>query len=652
MPPNQSEKEDPHAKEAHRLEDMDKRLYRRDLASRKVKRFDILHPRKFSVKHEWDNVKEQPGKVEEKISKIASHPSAFKKFFKYTILFAMFAIVFAVATFFWGGNTVSNGNITINVLGNSFAAGGEEIPLQIDVTNKNPTNLELADLFVEYDKGGDVSSGSGHVRDINSLGTIPAGKKITKNIFVTLYGEEASVKSVDLTLQYRISGSNAIFVKKTSFPVTISSAPLALSVEAPKTMSPNQGLSYKIKIKSNSKNTVSAVLLRVDYPTGFKFDKATPSATSFNNVWYLGDFAAGEERTVTFSGTIYGQDGEDRAFHINVGAKSDKDATKIGITYNALTQVISLVKPFIDATLSINGSKDEIVPVSGAGTVLVSIKWVNNLPTQVTDAVVTVAITGNAIDNSTIASEKGFYDSNTQTITWDRTTTPELGIIQPSDSGNLDFSFHTARLWSAGQNVVNSPAIKFLVGIKGKQSDAGGAVTSVTNFQQKTAVVSSDLGFSSDAFYKDGPFSNSGPIPPKAGQPTTYTVTWVVTNSSNPLSGAIASATLPTYVDWVGTTSPSNEKIQYDDTTKTVRWMIGQVTPGTGLSGNSRSASFQIRLNPSDSQVGSTPKLVLETTATAVDTYTGEKLSTTRGPISTFLGNDSGFMPGGQIVTQ
>ena len=632
-------------KQPHNLEDLDKRLYQRSLSGKKPIRFDSLHPRLLSVKKEWES--KLPKKDE--IVKAASHPSFFKKFFYFGLGFAGLALLFAVITFFTGGNTVSNNNIDINILGNSFTAGGEELPLQVEIVNKNPTGLELADLFVEYDKGGDASSGAGHVRTLNSLGSIGAGKTLAKNIFVTLYGEEASVKNVDFTLQYRIHGSNAIFVKKQSFPVTISSAPVILSVSAPASVSPNQPLTFTIKTKSNSKNTLSSMLLRVEYPSGFKFEKASQNPSAFNNVWDLGDLAAGAEREITVTGTVYGQDGEDRAFHIYTGAVSATDKTKIGVTYNSMLHMVSLVKPFISARLAINGSTNDQVPVPSSGTVHVTINWANNLPTRVTDAQITVALSGNALNANSIIAQRGFYDSSKQSIVWNKTTDPDLATIEPSDSGVEDFSFSVNPLWSAGQSLVK-PQVKFSVSIKGKQPDVGGNVSEVSNFEEKTAIVSSDLGFSANAFYTSGPFSNTGPIPPQANQPTTYTITWTATNSANALSDGLALATLPSYVDFVGTKSPQSEALEYDATTRTIRWKIGSIAAGAGIGGQGRSVSFQVRLTPSTSQINSTPKLVLDTTVTARDTFTSELLSVNKAPVSTRLDNDSGFPAGGEIV--
>lgn len=632
--------------EPHNLDDVNARLYRRDLVGRVIRRIDSLHQNPVPVKKEWeeDMSKSKPGKIK-------VHHSFFKKFFYFSLGFAVLAALFAVGMFFTGGNSVSNANIEINILGNSFTAGGEELPLQVEVSNKNASALELSDLFIEYDKGGDAVSGAGHVRDLNSLGTIPAGGTSTKNFFVTLFGEQGSTKNIDFTLQYRLHGSNAIFVKKATFVVTINSAPVSLSVDGPKSVTPNQKLTFTVKTVSNSKNTLSGMLLHVKYPTGFNFEKSVPEATASNNVWNLGDLAPGAERDVVITGTVYGQDGEDRAFHVYTGAMSADDNTKIGVTYNSLLQTIALVKPFLAAHLSINGSTADITPVGSAGNVSVAVTYANNLPTRITDASVVVQLSGNALDGKTVDAQKGFYNSLDKTITWNKTSVSELASIEPADQGILQFSFKVLPLWSSGGTIAK-PSVKVSVSIKGKQPDQGGAVSEVTDFEEKTAVINSDLGFSADASYGTGPFSNTGPIPPKANQPTTYTITWTVTNSANALTDGIVTALLPTYVDWVGTISPAGEAIEYDATTSTIRWKMGTVPAGSGTSGPARKVSFQVRLNPSSTQVGSVPKLVLDATVSAKDTFTGSSLTTSRGAVSTQLRNEPGFPPNGQTVVQ
>lgn len=633
----------------HRLDDEESRLYKPSLVGHKEKRFDTLFPKKISISKDWPGAKTGSDALNS-AKKIASHPTFFKKFFIIAVIFAAVAIGISAFTFFTGGNTVSNENIAIIIGGNSFTPGGEELPLQVEVTNKNPTDLELADLYVAYDKGGDSAGGAQQVNELNPIGTILAGKTVKKNVYVTLYGGEGTTQNVDFTFQYHIHGSNAIFVKKTTFAVTISSAPIALSVDIPKNVTPNQNLSFTVHVQSNAKATVSNVLLHVDYPNGFKFAFANPTPKAFNNVWDLGNLDPGQRQDIVVNGVVYGQDGDDRAFHVSVGSASASDNTVIGLTYNSLAQVVSLVKPFISASLAINGSTADTVAVPSASNVAVVVNWSNNLPTLVTDAQIVVSLSGNAYDPTKISAGGGFYDSTKNTITWDKTNDNSLATIQPSDHGTVSFSFNAPSLIS-GSGILTSPVVNMSVSISGKQPDIGGAVSQVTNFESKKAVISSDLGFSVDAFHNSGTFTNTGPVPPKAGQQTTYTIVWTITNSANTLSGAKATAILPTYVEWMDSFYPTNDGLSYDDSTRTVTWDMGQVVSGTGFTGASRTMSFQVRLNPSISQIGSILKLLLDTNVSARDTFTGESLTTSKSAVSTNLQNDQNFPKDGGIVT-
>jgi len=68
---------------------------------------------------------------------------------------------------------------------------------------------------------------------------------------------------------------------------------------------------------------------------------------------------------------------------------------------------------------------------------------------------------------------------------------------------------------------------------------------------------------------------NTGPVPPKVEQPTTYTVVWTVDNTSSAVGNAKVTATLPPHVKWLNETSPSGESVSYDQNSGLVTWEIG-----------------------------------------------------------------------------
>jgi hypothetical protein len=191
-----------------------------------------------------------------------------------------------------------------------------------------------------------------------------------------------------------------------------------------------------------------------------------------------------------------------------------------------------------------------------------------------------------------------------------------------------------------------------VVTVTGKRLTESGLSQDITSTVTKVVKVASSLGLSSRALYYSGVFNNAGPIPPKVDSETNYTIVWSLTNGSNPLSNVKVTATLPSYMKWVNNSSPASEKITYNPIGGTIVWDVGDLKSDTGFSNSPREISFQIAITPSASQVGTTPTLISETTATGDDNFAGQSVqSGTVKPLTTDLTTDIGFLPGqGKVV--
>ena len=578
--------------------------------------------------------------------------SLFKKFFIFAIGFFALALLYAGYMIFFGGNTVSNNNINIAVLGNAFTAGGEELPLQIEITNKNNSDLLLADLVVEYPKNssGDLTKDTEKIR--NSIGTISAGEIRSENVKVVIFGEQGSVRPVKISLEYRIKDSNSIFVKETMYEVSISSAPINLSVEAPAEASPGQDITLKVKTTLNATKEASNILMRVDYPIGFEFTSATPAPTFGNNVWSLGDLAPGVENNISIVGKMTDVfDGEEKIFHIFSGSQDSSDKSSIGIVFNSLSQTVLIQKPFIEAKLFVNNvyqsqyAIDSRTPISG------QIRWVNNLNTKINDLEIKAKITGNSVNKKSVNVESGFYDSSSDTITWDKNSSYNFSEVNPGDSGTVSFSLSTFPLFSSIGGIVSDPSVFIDVSIDGKQPLEGNASQQLTNSESKIIRVISDVGLAVKALYYSGPFTNSGPIPPKVDQETTYTIVWAISNTSNNVSNVQVKSSLPAWVRFIGNPSPSSEDLTFNSATKELIWNVGSISRGSGiLQDNGREVSFQIALKPSLSQLGNSPILVNDTTLTGHDDFANADVEVDKNSLDTKLSNDASFPPTGSIV--
>jgi hypothetical protein len=553
--------------------------------------------------------------------------------------------------FFGNSNSVSNDNINISVQSNAFTAGGEDYPLLVEIANKNNSPLELVDLVIDYPKSSEDTSAqdSNHVRI--SLGTIPAGGVKDENVKLVLFGEQGSTNQINISIEYRVEGSNSIFVKSAIYNVSINSTPMDLSVDAPTQVISNQDMKFNVKATLNSTKTMSQVLLKVDYPIGFQFESATPAPSIGNNIWNLGDVAPGSERDISIDGKMVGVfDGDQKVFHVSAGTQSDTDASTIGTLFNSMDYSMMIEKPSIDASLMINGVSQTNYTIDAKTPINAQIHWVNNLNTSISNLKITAKISGDAVDPNTISTAQGFYDSSQNLITWDDNAESSFVQVNPGDSGDLSFSLSSLPLFSATGGIISSPTINIDVSVTGEQAQNGGATTELSNEELSAINLTSDLGLSTEALYYSGPFTNTGPIPPKVGQNTTYTVVWTLSNTANNISNAEVESSLPLWMQFVGPFSPTTEDLTYNSTTKEILWNVGSVPAGTGITEASRSVSFQVKLNPSLSQVGTDPVIINNTALTGHDDFANVDLTVNKGSLDTRLLNDTNFPENGDTV--
>jgi hypothetical protein len=608
----------------NRIEDIKRSLYNPKDKSMSHTREVLLNTVEHNAPIDWkDDIPKSNNKDMIKKTKM----SPFKKFFVISLILFLIAIGFAFYKFLGNDLSVSGENIEIQVIGNSFTKGGENLPLQIEIDNKNKANLEFANLIVEYPKGAEDN-----VTDVvriprDSIGTIKSGEKIIRNIDVKLFGVEKSIRNIKISLEYHPEGSNAIFTKDKYYPVTISLAPLSLSIDSPTSVISNQLLSIKVKASLNTSLSEGNPVLQVSYPNNFVFESASPVPLIGNSIWSLSSLSLTDPVTLDIKGRIVGQEGEDQVFHAYAGTTSETDQSKVNVIYSSILQKIEITKPFLSARILVN-DKDQIDnSVLGGSVVNVSINWMNNLSTLVTDGQIIVNLDGNVFDESTIKTSNGFYDSANNQITWDRNLVPQLSEINPGENGNLSFSFIPKS--SVGSlNAVKDPQVRIKVSIRGRQPQLGYTFNDINNFSEKIVKVFSDLQIAQSGSYL------SGNNPPKAETETKYTINWTLSNSSNNITEAEARAIIPIYVNWVGLSSLEKENIKYNEITREVIWDIGQVLPNTGMEVN-REASFILSIKPSLSQVGSVPQLIKEVSLSGKDSFTGTILRSKKGAVST-----------------
>jgi hypothetical protein len=621
------------------IEEMRKRLYVRGKGYDSKKRRQ-LNPIDYGVKSGWSDQNARPAPKEKK----KKTRSILSILLIASFVFFLLAISISAFFIFGGSNVVSSQNIDIEIQGPATISGGEELSLQIAVTNKNNIAIKLADLLVEYPDGTrsatDISKALPRYRE--TIGTLAQGEIIQKTVKAILLGSEDTQQKVKVTVEYRIDGSNAIFFTEKIYEVTLVSAPLSLAISNINEVTSGQEVEFDIEITSNSNTIIKGGLLSVEYPFGFKFVSAIPAPAFTNSVWDLGDIQPESSRKIKLKGIIVGENEEERVFRFSSGIKNEKDEKEIGVAFITLLKSVIVKKPFIEIDLALNGDRSPEY-VSALGNIIrADITWVNNMPVSVADIEINIKFFGAPLDKLSISADRGFYDSSTNTLTFSRETNNDLASLSPGKSGQAKFSF--ASLGQSSGSIFKNPEILFDISVKGKRISENQVPQIINSSLKKTIKFASDLLLTSRSVYFSGPFTNTGPIPPKVENETTYTIIWTINNSSNIVDNTTVTATLPSYVRWVGQISPINEDISFNPVGGQITWNVGSIKPKADVSSaGQREVAFQVALLPSLSQIGNAPVLVNEQTIKGNDRFSETTIQSVKKELTTRLFTDPSF---------
>jgi len=273
----------------------------------------------------------------------------------------------------------------------------------------------------------------------------------------------------------------------------------------------------------------------------------------------------------------------------------------------------------------------------------VDIDWQNTVPEKVYNAVIEIKLNSSVVDASSITLSQGFYRSFDQTLVWNKSSSPDLAEIEPLQEGDVSFRF--AILDSIPNDVIRkgNATVSLDIQMKAERDSADQGRIQVTNHLIKDIKIATIFQLSQRGLYYSGAFKNSGPLPPKVGKETTYTIVWSLTNSSNAVSDATVSAFLPSYIRWLGVIKPETAEISYNSTTGEIFWKAGNIPAGTGIIDSAREAAFQISFLPDSSQVDSKSVLVSEAILGGKDNFTGAFLHKVKAAITTYLDTDPQF---------
>lgn len=563
-----------------------------------------------------------------------------RAFFMVAATFFLVSAGIAGYIFLAGSNSVSMDKISVEVLGSTTTAGGDIVSFSLVITNRNTVAIERAVLEVDFPNGTRSADDilQDYPRYLEELGTLESGERVTRTVRAVVFGGAGQTLSLPITLFYGATGSNATFIKNASYTLAVLTTPLSVSIDTLSETVSGEPLTLTLSVSSNATIPLDNVVLAGTFPFGFEITAS--SLPIRNGTFLLGILKPGDRRIVTVTGTLTGQDSEERVFHFTVGtAKTAQDET-LSIPYMTQDAAVTIAAPFINTTLAINGDTSSTVVLAPDASHTVSISYTNTLSTSITDAKIIVAISGAPVDYKSIKSGNGFYSSADRTVVFSKDSDSTLALLAPDAFGVGTLTFKTLPTSAA----VSAPTVTFTTSVSGTRVGQANVPRQISASATKTARVATSVVLSALSLHTSGPIGNSGPIPPKIDERTTYTVVWDVQNKGNTIAGGIVSATLPSYITYTGLTAGSGS-FSYNDASHTVSWNTGDLVQGAGARGY-----FQVALTPSISQRGTEPPLTRSVSFSGYDRFASVQVSATAEPATTETKGDPDLLLGNGSV--
>ena len=538
------------------------------------------------------------------------------------ILFVVIAVVIAGLAGFWyyQKNIYSKEVLKLEILGPEEAELAQEIEYTVKYKNNGNIKLEDPRLVFEYPKYSITEEGES-LRQELVLDDIYPGEEKTFHFKTRLLGKEGEIKKAQAWLSYRPKNLKARYESKTSHAVQIKSVPLTLEFDLPSKIESGKEISFRLNYFSNVNYPLSNLGIKLEYPSDFEFKSARPQPLEETD-WEIGLLNKAEGGRIEITGNIMGKVGEQKNFKAQLGSWQDGEF----VFLKEAVRAVQIVTPSLYITQEINNNPQYIATPGDA--LHYEIYFKNIGEESFSNLFLVVKLEGELFDFNSLKAPLGEFETGDNSIIFDWRRVPKLQFLDAQEEGKVEFWIELKDDWQIATEKDKNPVLRNKVYLSQAREEF------VTKVNSKLEIVQK-------GYYQDEIFGNTGPLPPRVGNVTTYTITWQAKNYYNDVKNVKVRAVLGKNAELTGKIFPEDARLTFDSVSREVVWKMETLHAGEGILGGAPNVSFQISFSPSASQKGTTPILINQAKISGEDQFTENLVESTTHPIDTTLPDDN-----------
>lgn len=552
------------------------------------------------------------------------------------LVVAIFAVAVGSTLWYRQSQQVEQEDLGLSISAPSEFTAGDEIQYVVQYSNDSRVSWYDSEVIFTPPSGfrftqstpQSTQSGSNYVF---SLGTLSPGQRGEVTISGHLIGEQQA--NVLARAELAISPENfdkARFQRSETVSTTIVAVPLDISIEAAANAADGERVVGIIRVRNTSNNPISGGLLRLQSIGGIQFvtedETFSPGFSVIDSWWELPTIEPLQEVTRTVVLHVNGQAGERRTLEMEAIIKEGEAL----FIQRKINHVITVSASELTVDQTINDSTESQV-ITAEQLLRGVVKYKNTGTTGLKNVVVSVQFEGSGLDASNLKLTGGAYNPTNQTITWTSASIPELATVLPSQEGEIVYEFAVL------------PTDSFPTDESGKNQTL--VVTASIdspdlpkpNGQERRIIsdrlalpIGTQLTLEADAFYDDGRLGlpSSGPVPPKVGEQTTYTLRFRSGSTFNDAGEVKMVAVLPDGIQYTDKTYKTTGDIEFNDRTQEITWTIPVVSGLSGRAAPAPELHVQVALTPGENLRNTVVELLQSATVEGLDLFTDERVTT------------------------
>lgn len=629
------------------LEELNDQIYKREGETKPEPSFSFPEP----------SVPPTPGVVPTP-KRWADHPPAFQKLsLKEHLLrrkklmlglgLGLFVLVsllifFGRRTFLFNPDTVE-----VKLSGPKVTETGNPVTFTIQYTNPNWVGLGESELVITYPETFHLlDTQDWKVARRQAIRTLPALPRRSKGE-ITFTGNfqsfDQTTALLSASLRYGPDGIASRTEKRSEWGVELERSLIGIEVNGPPTVVSGQSVEYIVEYHNDGEETLETGEVVLEYPEGFTPTSFTPQPRREDKVWGIGMLKGGTSGSISIKGVVIGRTGDSKRITARIG-KEEGDGTFVTLAEeDKTTQVMA---PPLSLSLSADEGKSVVKSGEGIGFHLT---FRNEGSFGLRDLVATVNLDPSKFDVGNLLVPKGVkYSIETHQATFKAADVPSLRSLEPGQGGEITFSvpvrsdlalrgMHDVELVVAA--MMDSPDMPHSTNTE--SLIARGEV----HFKVQT-----DTTVVVNGYFHDDAYPNSGPLPPKVGQETTYTLHISVGSSLNTINDGKLILSFPSVVRYLGTLPGEQAGVNFNERTGELSWKLSPVSAGTN---NSKTLVLRIGVTPPPNSVGEELSIMNNGEFTAHDAFTNTEIRVPLLGKTTNLREDSRLLSNeGRVVAE